>query len=205
MASLSSNTRHDERHGGLATDSFAVMAVCTPAPDSRSTRYPARAPRERAILRHASRFGVERVRRHPPQPFHQAAQHRRKCGVRLHRLPTCTLKSVDPRARRGRFPSVYNLPFRLDATLLTVEGSALRVAPGRRPTIARPDATACTHQRISPAPRSSSCPRLPTHAPSASPKSPATPPRDAASPGLRQPAPQRRGCIRDLRQSQRVP
>ena len=62
MASLSSNTRHDERHGGLAKDSFAVMAVVHAGPDSRSTRYPARAPRERAILRHASRFGVERGR-----------------------------------------------------------------------------------------------------------------------------------------------
>ena len=59
MAWSSSNTRHDDRHGGLAKDSFAVMAAVHAGPDSRWTRYPARAPRERAILRHASRFGVE--------------------------------------------------------------------------------------------------------------------------------------------------
>ena len=58
MAWSSSNTRHDDRHGGLAKDSFAVMAAVHAGPDARWTRYPARAPRERAILRHASRFGV---------------------------------------------------------------------------------------------------------------------------------------------------
>ena len=62
MAWSSSDTTHDERHGGLAKDSFAVMAAVHAGPDSRWTRYPARAPRERAILRHASRFGVERGR-----------------------------------------------------------------------------------------------------------------------------------------------
>ena len=51
MAWSSSNTRHDDRHGGLAKDSFAVMAAVHAGPDSRWTRYPARAPRERGCLR----------------------------------------------------------------------------------------------------------------------------------------------------------
>ena len=42
--------RHENRHGGLAKDSFAVMAAVHAGPDSRRTRYPARAPRERAIF-----------------------------------------------------------------------------------------------------------------------------------------------------------
>ena len=50
MAWSSSNTTHDERHGGLAKDSFAVMAAVHAGPDSRWTRYPARAPRERGDL-----------------------------------------------------------------------------------------------------------------------------------------------------------
>ena len=89
MAWSSSNTTHDERHGGLAKDSFAVMAAVHAGPDSRWTfidysgKRPSlvdrrtgelrrvelfvavlgasardRDPRERAILRHASRFGA---------------------------------------------------------------------------------------------------------------------------------------------------
>ena len=45
MAWSSSNTRHDDRHGGLAKDSFAVMAAVHAGPDARWTRVTRRAPR----------------------------------------------------------------------------------------------------------------------------------------------------------------
>ena len=73
MASLSSNTRHDERHGGLAKDSFAVMAVVHAGPDSRSTRYPARAPREKGDL--APRVEIRRRARQVQDEAADGADH----------------------------------------------------------------------------------------------------------------------------------